>query len=131
LDFDAMQTRLHPAESRVRKLSAEIPAQYVLFDLLLWDSEEVWRRPLEERRAELAERATDGFRLSPFTRELAAAEDWLERTPTAGPGRRVAQRPGRPGPRRPRPGVRHAPPHHTPARRASRLHGRPSRPTRA
>src|SRR5213594_3021858 len=66
LDFDAMQMRLHPAESRVRKLAAEIPAQYVVFDLLLWDREKVWRRPLEERRAELAERANDGFRLSPF-----------------------------------------------------------------
>src|SRR5437867_2798970 len=32
LDFDSMQTRLHPAESRVRKLSAEIPAEYVVFD---------------------------------------------------------------------------------------------------
>ena len=96
LDFDAMQTRLHPAESRVRKLSAEIPAQYVLFDLLLWDSEEVWRRPLEERRAELAERATVGFRLSPFTRELAAAEDWLERIETAGLDGVVAKRLGLP-----------------------------------
>ena len=37
LDFDAMQTRLHPAESRVRKLSAEIPAIFIAFDLLLWD----------------------------------------------------------------------------------------------
>ena len=37
LDFDAMQTRLHPAESRVRKLSAEIPATFVAFDLLVWD----------------------------------------------------------------------------------------------
>jgi ATP-dependent DNA ligase len=36
LDFDAMQTRLHPAESRVRKLSGEIPATFVAFDLLLW-----------------------------------------------------------------------------------------------
>src|SRR5438445_151677 len=69
LDFDAMQTRLHPAESRIRKLSAEIPAQYVVFDLLLWDGERVWKRPLEERRAEL-EAHGDGFRLSPFTREL-------------------------------------------------------------
>src|SRR5207237_10610446 len=66
LDFDAMQMRLHPAESRVRRLSAEIPAQYVVFDLLLLDGEKVWRRPLEERRAELAERAPEGFRLSPF-----------------------------------------------------------------
>src|SRR3989441_7624303 len=56
LDFDAMQMRLHPAESRVRRLAAEIPAQFVAFDLLLWDGDEVWRRPLEERRAELERR---------------------------------------------------------------------------
>ena len=39
LDFDSMQTRLHPAESRVRKLSAEIPAEFIVFDVLLWDGE--------------------------------------------------------------------------------------------
>jgi ATP-dependent DNA ligase len=91
LDFDAMQTRLHPAESRVRKLSAEIPAQYVVFDLLLWDSEPVWRRPFEERRAELEARAV-GFRLSPFTRELEPAQDWLERLEAAGLDGVVAKR---------------------------------------
>ena len=47
LDFDSMQTRLHPAESRVRKLSTEIPADFVAFDVLLWDGEEIWKRPLE------------------------------------------------------------------------------------
>src|SRR6266536_2828099 len=36
LDFDSMQTRLHPAESRIRRLSAEIPAEFVVFDVLLW-----------------------------------------------------------------------------------------------
>src|SRR6266852_4042483 len=36
LDFDAMQTRLHPAESRVRKLAAEIPARFIAFDILFW-----------------------------------------------------------------------------------------------
>src|SRR5207237_7612478 len=46
LDFDSMQLRLHPAESRVRKLSAEMPAEYVAFDLLLWDGEPVWERKL-------------------------------------------------------------------------------------
>ncbi len=51
LDFDAMQTRLHPAESRIRRLSAEIPAEYVVFDMLLWDGEPVWKLPLDERRA--------------------------------------------------------------------------------
>jgi ATP-dependent DNA ligase len=96
LDFDAMQMRLHPAESRVRKLSAEVPAQYVVFDLLLWDGDEVWRRPLEERRAELAERAPEGARLSPFTGDLATAEDWLQRIETAGLDGVVAKRLGLP-----------------------------------
>ena len=35
----------------MRKLSAEIPAEYVVFDVLLWDGEPVWELPLEERRA--------------------------------------------------------------------------------
>jgi ATP-dependent DNA ligase len=96
LDFDAMQMRLHPAESRVRKLSAEIPAQYVVFDLLLWDGDEVWRRPLEERRAELARRGPDGVRLSPFTDDLETAEDWLQRIETAGLDGVVAKRLGLP-----------------------------------
>jgi ATP-dependent DNA ligase len=96
LDFDAMQMRLHPAESRVRKLAAEIPAQYVVFDLLLWDGDEVWRRPLEERRAELARRAPEGVRLSPFTSDLATAEDWLQRIETAGLDGVVAKRLGLP-----------------------------------
>jgi ATP-dependent DNA ligase len=77
LDFDAMQTRLHPAESRVKKLSAEIPAEYVVFDVLLWDGEPVWRLPLVERRTRVE--ALTGFRLSPATRDLAAARAWLDR----------------------------------------------------
>src|SRR3954463_9162664 len=63
LDFDAMQMRLHPAESRVRKLSGEIPAEYVVFDVLVWDGEPVWQLPLEGRRARVE--ALQGFRLSP------------------------------------------------------------------
>src|SRR5919204_3655713 len=53
LDFDSMQMRLHPAESRVRKLAGEIPATFVAFDLLLWDREPVHKQPLEERRHRL------------------------------------------------------------------------------
>src|SRR5258707_10968658 len=41
LDFDAMQMRLHPAESRVRKLSAEIPAEFIAFDVLRGKGEPV------------------------------------------------------------------------------------------
>src|SRR2546421_10589889 len=66
LDFDAMQMRLHPAESRVRRLAGEIPAQLVVFDLLLWGGDEAWRRPLEERRAE-RERRGAGFHVSPVS----------------------------------------------------------------
>jgi ATP-dependent DNA ligase len=95
LDFDAMQMRLHPAESRIRKLSAEIPAQFVAFDLLLWDGEPVWERPLEERRAEL-ERVARGFRLSPCTRDLGEARGWLDRFEALGLDGVVAKRPGLP-----------------------------------
>jgi ATP-dependent DNA ligase len=77
LDFDAMQTRLHPAESRIRRLSAEIPAEYVVFDVLLWDGEPVWKVPLAERRERVE--ALAGFRISPATRDLAAARAWLDR----------------------------------------------------
>src|SRR5213592_4921118 len=62
LDFDAMQMRLHPAESRVRKLSAEIPATFVAFDLLLWDKKKLHAKPIEERRAEL-EKVAEGVSL--------------------------------------------------------------------
>src|SRR4051812_38109965 len=100
LDFDAMQTRLHPAESRIRKLSAEIPAQFVAFDVLLWNGEQVWERPLEQRRAFLE--GLDGFRLSPATREVADARGWLASLDTAGLDGVVAKRlelPYRPGSR--------------------------------
>src|SRR5947208_1529291 len=77
LDFDAMQTRLHPAESRVRKLAAEIPATFVAFDLLLWKGKPVHERPIEKRRQRVE--ALRGFRLSPATRDLTDARAWLDR----------------------------------------------------
>jgi ATP-dependent DNA ligase len=93
LDFDSMQTRLHPAESRIRRLAAEIPAEYVAFDVLLWGGEPVWRLPLEERRAEL-ERVAGGFRLSPCTRSLDDARGWLEQFEALGLDGVVAKRLG-------------------------------------
>ena len=96
LDFDAMQTRLHPAESRIRRLSAEIPAEYVAFDVLLWEGEEVWRLPLEERRARVEALAALGFRVSPATRELAEARGWLDRFEALGLDGVVAKRLGAP-----------------------------------
>src|SRR5438128_5838755 len=68
LDFDAMQTRLHPAESRVRKLSSEIPARFVAFDVLVWKGEETWQKKLALRRSAL-ERKAKRFSASPATRD--------------------------------------------------------------
>jgi ATP-dependent DNA ligase len=90
LDFDAMQTRLHPAESRIRKLAGEIPAQFVAFDLLLWEGDDVWRRPLDERRALLEDRA--GFRLSPRTDDAVEAAGWLDRLDAIGLDGVIAKR---------------------------------------
>ena len=81
LDFDALQMRLHPAESRVNKLAAEIPARYVAFDVLLWDGKPLWKAPLEERRARLEKLP---FSISPATSDVDAARKWLARLETIG-----------------------------------------------
>lgn len=99
LDFDAMQTRLHPAESRVRKLAGEIPATFVAFDLLLWDGQPVHRRPIEERRTELE--AVTGtvhgrFALSPVADDVAEGREWLRTLQAAGFDGVVAKRLGLP-----------------------------------
>jgi ATP-dependent DNA ligase len=90
LDFDAMQMRLHPAESRIKRLSAEIPAAFVAFDVLVWAGEPVWQKPLAERRAALER--IDGFRLSPQTRDLGEARGWLDRFESLGLDGVVAKR---------------------------------------
>src|SRR3954447_20983805 len=51
LDFDAMHTRLHPAESRLRQLAGELPGEFVVFDMPVCAGQPVWQLPLEERRA--------------------------------------------------------------------------------
>jgi ATP-dependent DNA ligase len=53
LEFDRLQLRLHPAESRIRKLAAEIPASYVAFDLLAQEGVDLRAEPFDERRARL------------------------------------------------------------------------------
>ena len=89
LDFDALQMRLHPAESRVRKLAAEIPAEFVVFDALLWDSEELHKLPLEKRRLRIEKLP---FSISPATRDIKVARGWVETLERAGFDGVVAKR---------------------------------------
>jgi ATP-dependent DNA ligase len=84
LSFDALQMRVHPAESRIKKLSVETPAILVLFDMLLDDKgASLIEKPLTERRAAL-ERffkvagKAKGLRLSPYTAKWSEAERWLD-----------------------------------------------------
>ena len=91
LEFDLMQMRLHPAESRIRRLAAETPSRFIVFDVLLWDGEPVHRRPLAERRAFLEEHVR-GFELSELTRDVAKAKTWLERLEVLGLDGIVAKR---------------------------------------
>jgi ATP-dependent DNA ligase len=84
LSFDALQLRLHPAESRVRKLSKETPAELMLFDLLELDGKSLAAQPLSERREQLEQffrkNATPGLELSPITCDRSVALGWLERS---------------------------------------------------
>ena len=91
LEFDQLQMRLHPAESRIRRLAEEIPSEYVAFDLLLWKGEPVHQQPLEKRRRELERKATE-FRLSPAVRDPKQAAKWLERLEQAGLDGVIAKR---------------------------------------
>src|SRR6185436_8279692 len=84
LDFDALLQRIHPAESRIRKLARETPASYYAFDLLVDDKRkslvplplEKRRRRLEELFGELGKSAS--ILLSPATPDRKAAERWMK-----------------------------------------------------
>jgi ATP-dependent DNA ligase len=83
LSFEALQMRLHPAESRIRKLAAETPARLMLFDLLHLETKSLLHCPLAERRAALeqfhARHRSRDLRLSPMTTEIETARTWLAR----------------------------------------------------
>src|SRR5262249_22150204 len=83
LSFDALQMRLHPADSRIRRLAHEIPATFVAFDCLLCKPGlPILGRSFQERRASLETvfaRRHKGLSLTPFTRDLRKAKAWLVR----------------------------------------------------
>jgi ATP-dependent DNA ligase len=85
LSFDALQDRLHPAESRVRRLAAEAPAMFILFDCLaLGAGAALLDLPFARRRAMLerfvpAIGDQPALRLTPFTQDAAVAARWLDK----------------------------------------------------
>jgi ATP-dependent DNA ligase len=81
IEFDSMQERIHPAQSRIDLLSKEIPVTYIVFDLLAEGDKSLLERPLRERRERLEALAGPlGLELTPLTPDPAQAEEWLRRT---------------------------------------------------
>jgi ATP-dependent DNA ligase len=78
--FDALQNRLHPAESRVRKLAEETPAAFAAFDLLALGSKPWLDKPFAERRARLEKEVGKPVQLTPSSPKLPQAKRWLEGT---------------------------------------------------
>ncbi|HEY3139452.1 MAG TPA: ATP-dependent DNA ligase [Blastocatellia bacterium] len=87
LDFDALQLRLHPAESRVKLLSKQIPASIVFFDLLSKGDRDLRSVAFEKRRRELESTLSSAeppIHLTPATTDLNVAADWFSRFEGAG-----------------------------------------------
>ncbi|MGA7461021.1 MAG: ATP-dependent DNA ligase, partial [Candidatus Korobacteraceae bacterium] len=90
LSFDDLLLRIHPAASRIQKLSHETPATYLLFDLLVDEEGKSFaNRPLSERRRRLEEFVKtigkrEQIRLSPATRDYATAQRWMKELAASG-----------------------------------------------
>ena len=87
LDFEALQQRIHPADSRVRMLAEKTPASFVAFDLLALGDEDCTLWPFERRRALLEEalaEAAPPVYLTPTTRDRDVALGWFSQFEGAG-----------------------------------------------
>ena len=95
LDFDALQLRLHPAESRVRKLAAETPASFVAFDVLALGDQDLRPVLFRERRGVLVSAfagVVPPVHMTPATEDRDEAADWFSRFEGAGLDGVVAKR---------------------------------------
>jgi ATP-dependent DNA ligase len=98
LDFETLLQRVHPAASRVRKLSVETPASYVAFDLLAVGDEDLTAEPFTTRRARLEQLlpahapVRGGVHVTPATDDLETAREWFERFEGAGLDGLIAKR---------------------------------------
>jgi ATP-dependent DNA ligase len=87
LDFEALQQRIHPAESRVRMLAERTPAAFIAFDLLALGDDDYTDRPFGERRAALVDAlvgAGPSFQVTPATTDLGTAQRWFSEFEGAG-----------------------------------------------
>lgn len=87
LDFDMLQQRIHPAESRIKKLAAEIPASFVAFDVLAVQGKSVMDQPQRKRRAlleKLLGNPEPPLYITPATENRATAARWLDQFEGAG-----------------------------------------------
>ncbi|OLZ51243.1 ATP-dependent DNA ligase [Amycolatopsis keratiniphila subsp. nogabecina] len=87
LDFEALQLRLHPAASRVKKLAEETPSSFVVFDLLALEDRDLTPEPFGERRKLLESVVDTKFarvHLTPLSEDPDVAQDWFTRFEGAG-----------------------------------------------
>jgi ATP-dependent DNA ligase len=100
LSFDDLLLRMHPADSRIRKLAAETPAQFYAFDLLFAKRKSMEKLPIEERRDRLESffETVDHprLRLSPATVDRKLARQWFDEFGTLGLDGIMAKRLGEP-----------------------------------
>ena len=94
LDFDRLQMRIHPAESRVRRLAAETPASIVLFDILALGERDLRGEPFTARREALrgALLPHPSIHLTPQTTDPDVAASWFVKYEGAGCDGVVAKR---------------------------------------
>jgi len=81
LDFEALQQRIHPADSRVRMLAEKTPASFIAFDLLALGDDDYTRRPFSERRAALVDALAGSgpsIHVTPATTDPETAQRWFE-----------------------------------------------------
>jgi ATP-dependent DNA ligase len=87
LDFEALQQRIHPADSRVQMLAKTTPASFIAFDLLALGDDDYTRRPFSERRAALVDALAGSgpsIHATPATTDLATAQRWFDEFEGAG-----------------------------------------------
>lgn len=96
LDFEALQQRIHPADSRVQMLAEATPAAFVAFDLLALGDDDLRDQPMTARRRALEqalEHAEPPVHLTPLTQDTAKAAQWFEKFEGAGLDGLIAKAP--------------------------------------